>query len=86
MDEMGQSDPLDRTATDRARRLRRDATDAEVVMWRLFRASQLAGAKFRRQSPLIPNPSPARGEGLYWAKGVIAARDGTGTEVPRKLA
>ena len=51
---MGQSDPQDRMATDRARRLRRDATDAEAAMWRLLRASQLAGAKFRRQRPIGP--------------------------------
>jgi very-short-patch-repair endonuclease len=40
--------------TDLARKLRRDATDAELVMWRMLRASQLAGAKFRRQRPLGP--------------------------------
>ncbi|PKU25018.1 endonuclease domain-containing protein [Telmatospirillum siberiense] len=41
-------------STDLARKLRRDATDAEMAMWRMLRASQLAGAKFRRQRPLGP--------------------------------
>ena len=35
-----------------ARRLRRDMTDAEKTMWRLLRARQLAGYKFRRQEPI----------------------------------
>lgn len=38
----------------RARRLRRDQTDAETTLWRLLRARQLAHAKFRRQVPLGP--------------------------------
>ena len=33
----------------RARRLRRDATDAEQTLWRRLRARQLDGFKFRRQ-------------------------------------
>ncbi len=33
----------------RARRLRRDATDAERAVWRRLRARQLDGLKFRRQ-------------------------------------
>ena len=33
----------------RARRLRRDATDAERALWRRLRASRLDGLKFRRQ-------------------------------------
>ena len=37
-----------------ARTLRRNATDAEKALWRLLRASQLAGAKFRRQQPVGP--------------------------------
>jgi len=41
-----------RKDTARARRLRRDMTDAEKVMWRLLRARQLAGHKFRRQQSL----------------------------------
>jgi very-short-patch-repair endonuclease len=35
-----------------ARRLRRDMTEAEKAMWRLLRARQLAGYKFRRQEPI----------------------------------
>jgi very-short-patch-repair endonuclease len=35
-----------------ARRLRRDMTEAEKVMWRILRARQLAGYKFRRQEPI----------------------------------
>ncbi len=38
--------------TSRARRLRRDSTDAEKLLWSHLRASQLAGFKFRRQSPI----------------------------------
>jgi very-short-patch-repair endonuclease len=34
-----------------ARRLRRDMTDAERATWRVLRARQLAGYKFRRQQP-----------------------------------
>ncbi|HWU53143.1 MAG TPA: DUF559 domain-containing protein [Tahibacter sp.] len=35
-----------------ARRLRRDATDAERRLWRHLRLRQLDGARFRRQHPL----------------------------------
>lgn len=41
-------------AKDFARNLRRNATDAEAALWRVLRASQLAGAKFRRQQPMGP--------------------------------
>jgi very-short-patch-repair endonuclease len=34
---------------DRARRLRRDETDAERTLWQRLRSGQLAGYKFRRQ-------------------------------------
>ena len=34
------------------RRLRRNATEAEKVLWRLFRNRALGGAKFRRQFPI----------------------------------
>ena len=40
-------------ATDRARDLRRNATDAEARLWYALRES-LPGAKFRRQVPLGP--------------------------------
>jgi len=35
-----------------ARRLRRDSTDAERVLWRQLRDRQMHGLKFRRQHPL----------------------------------
>ena len=40
--------------TERARGLRRDATDAETLLWRRLRNRQLGGAKFRRQVPITP--------------------------------
>ena len=36
----------------RARRLRKESTDAESAMWRLLRNRQFAGRKFRRQVPI----------------------------------
>jgi very-short-patch-repair endonuclease len=36
--------------SDLARRLRRDVTEAEKVLWRLLRNRALGGAKFRRQA------------------------------------
>ena len=38
-------------ATDRARNLRQQSTDAERLLWRHLRDRQLAGLKFRRQRP-----------------------------------
>jgi very-short-patch-repair endonuclease len=40
--------------TDRARRLRRDSTRAELHLWNKLRARQLAGFKFVRQEPVGP--------------------------------
>ena len=40
--------------THHARQLRRDATDAERVLWDLLRNRQLDGHKFRRQTPIGP--------------------------------
>ena len=37
---------------ERTRRLRRDSTDAERVLWRHLRDRKLIGAKFRRQHPI----------------------------------
>jgi 2-isopropylmalate synthase len=37
-----------------ARALRRNATDAERIMWRLLRDRRLDGVKFRRQVPIGP--------------------------------
>ncbi|MEK7751746.1 MAG: endonuclease domain-containing protein, partial [Acidobacteriota bacterium] len=39
---------------ERRRRLRREATDAESLLWRLLRGRQLAGEKFRRQHQVGP--------------------------------
>jgi crossover junction endodeoxyribonuclease RuvC len=39
--------------TGRARRLRRDATDAEKLLWAKLRNAQLEQAKFRRQEPIL---------------------------------
>jgi very-short-patch-repair endonuclease len=39
---------------DAARTLRRNATDAEQMMWRLLRDRRLGGIKFRRQVPIGP--------------------------------
>jgi len=41
-------------SNDRAKQLRRDSTDAEKTLWRLLRARQLNGVKFRRQHPIGP--------------------------------
>ena len=38
----------------RRRELRRAATDAEQVLWRLLRRRQFTGLKFRRQHPVGP--------------------------------
>ena len=38
----------------RARRLRRDSTDAERALWRLLRSRPLKDVKFRRQTPVGP--------------------------------
>ena len=40
--------------TSRARKLRRDMTEAEKVVWRLVRNRAISGAKFRRQTPVGP--------------------------------
>jgi len=39
---------------DSAKRLRRDATDAETRLWYYLRAGRLNGLKFRRQHPIPP--------------------------------
>ncbi|MES2442251.1 MAG: DUF559 domain-containing protein [Pseudomonadota bacterium] len=39
--------------TERARRMRREPTDAEARLWRHLRNRQLEGAKFRREEPLF---------------------------------
>ncbi len=44
--------PLPAQLLQRARELRRDATDAEKLLWHLLRNRQLMGHKFRRQHPI----------------------------------
>jgi very-short-patch-repair endonuclease len=38
----------------RALSLRRDATDAETIIWNAIRAQRIHGARFRRQTPIGP--------------------------------
>jgi very-short-patch-repair endonuclease len=40
--------------TERARRLRHDATNAELALWRRLRSRSLDGHKFVRQEPIGP--------------------------------
>ena len=40
--------------TSRARRLRKDPTDAERVLWNILRMRQVSGHRFRRQAPIGP--------------------------------
>jgi very-short-patch-repair endonuclease len=42
------------TKTSRARRLRRQSTDAELKLWNHLRARSLDGSKFVRQQPIGP--------------------------------
>ncbi|HTR60049.1 MAG TPA: DUF559 domain-containing protein [Candidatus Binataceae bacterium] len=42
------------TPRDRARRLRREATDQERILWQRLRAKRLEGFKFRRQHRIGP--------------------------------
>jgi very-short-patch-repair endonuclease len=44
--------PAKANARKNAKRLRRDATDAETKMWQLLRGRRLAQFKFRRQTPV----------------------------------
>ena len=46
--------PIPTELLDFARKLRRQATDAETLLWRLLRGRQLANAKFRRQYAFPP--------------------------------
>lgn len=45
---------MDESASERAKRLRRDQTHAERKLWSRLRSRQLNGAKFRRQHPIGP--------------------------------
>ena len=44
----------DKPTLDKAKRLRRDLTEAERKLWSVLRNGQLQGAKFRRQQPIGP--------------------------------
>jgi very-short-patch-repair endonuclease len=44
--------PTSTKARSNAKKLRRNATDAETKMWRLLRDRRLAAFKFRRQTPV----------------------------------
>ena len=44
----------DKPTLAKAKRLRRDMTDAERRLWSVLRNSQINGAKFRRQQPIGP--------------------------------
>ena len=46
--------PIAAGSFDRARRLRRDATEAEKALWLRLRNRGFEGLKFRRQVPLGP--------------------------------
>jgi|SRR5882724_2548724 len=46
--------PLDPEFLDFARRLRKDQTDVEKLLWSTCRSRQLLGLKFRRQQPVGP--------------------------------
>ncbi|MSP59714.1 MAG: DUF559 domain-containing protein [Myxococcales bacterium] len=48
--EATRSSPL----VENARQLRRDATDAEDLLWQMLRGRRFGGFKFRRQVPLQP--------------------------------
>ena len=45
---------VSRTTTERAQRLRREATPAERKLWARLKAKQLNGLAFRRQHPVGP--------------------------------
>lgn len=44
--------PTDPLILDRARRMRREMTEAELKLWRILRNRSLVGIKFRRQVPI----------------------------------
>ena len=46
--------PLDPEFLDFARRLRKNQTDAEKLLWKILRNRRLLGLKFRRQQPAGP--------------------------------
>jgi very-short-patch-repair endonuclease len=63
-----------------ARRLRRDMTAAETIIWRSLRAGRLRGAKFRRQVPI----GPFVADFLCFEARLIVELDGPPHEVPER--
>jgi very-short-patch-repair endonuclease len=51
---MANEHPLNPKVKDTARRLRRDSTFPERLLWSKLRANQIDGLKFRRQFPIEP--------------------------------
>jgi very-short-patch-repair endonuclease len=45
-------DEVNKIQRDRAKRMRREMTRAETLLWRYLKADRLAGLGFRRQSPI----------------------------------
>ncbi|MCY4530290.1 MAG: endonuclease domain-containing protein [Chloroflexi bacterium] len=46
--------PGDQQTRERARALRKNATEAELILWHHIRRRQLSGHRFRRQHPIGP--------------------------------
>ena len=46
--------PDEKKSTKFARRLRKDMTDAEIILWSNLRRKQIGGQRFRRQFPVGP--------------------------------
>ena len=49
---MRKKPPTDPIILDRARRMRREMTEAELKLWSILRNRSLVGVKFRRQVPI----------------------------------
>jgi len=77
-----------------AKRLRRDMTDAETVLWRHLRNRQLAGLKFRRQTPIdryvvdfacIERKLVVELDGGQHSEGMVARQDAHRTQALERL-
>jgi len=80
--------------TPAAKRLRRDMTDAETVLWRRLRNRQLDGLKFRRQTPIdryvvdfacIERKLVVELDGGHHAQDAVARQDDRRTKVLERL-
>ncbi|MDR6219258.1 endonuclease domain-containing protein [Deinococcus soli (ex Cha et al. 2016)] len=67
--------------TEKARRLRRDQTDAEATLWHLLRSRGL-GVKFRRQYPVGPYIT----DFACIERGLVVELDGSGHATPHGRA